>query len=146
MEFDVKPKGAGSAGAILQDPSVQRVYGLFGDGCLKYYKLDIRTTGGKRNPYLSAAAMRQVKSFIDYYGEDDAYAIIETLFGVMHEGRFKGQPLGNGIFSSSKRWMSDQLLLEASSARQGVSTSNGPEQHTIGGYAASEVRIKSALV
>ena len=95
MEFDVKRGVAGSVGAMLSDASVARVYGVFGDGCLEYYRFDIR----EKRTFMSAKVLRQVKSFVADYGEEDAVAIVRTMFGVMHEGVWKGKPIGTSIFS-----------------------------------------------
>lgn len=109
MEFNVKPRGAGSAGAILQDVDVLKVYSLFGDGCLRCYNMDIR---GKRT-YESAATLKQVRSFVDDYGVEDACKVMFALFGVGHEGKWRGEAVGKSIFAKSHRWMAEKLLIEA---------------------------------
>lgn len=109
MDFNVKPGGAGSSGAILSDSSVRRVYGRFGDKCLSVYHMDIR----EKRTFMSAQTLRQVQSFVRDYGEEDAMKIIDTMFGFGHEGMYRNRPIGTSIFSKSFRWMADELLIEA---------------------------------
>lgn len=108
MEFNVRKRGAGSAGAILSDSSVARVFGEFGDGCMRYYGFDIRD----KPSIMSARVLRQVQSFTREYGEDDAVGIIRTMFGVGHEGVWRGVPIGTSIFSSGYRWLAEKMLIE----------------------------------
>ena len=109
MEFDEKPRGAGSVGALLQDAATSRVFGQFGDECLRCYNIDIR---GKRT-IVSARVLRQVQSFIKDYGERDALRIIDVMFNGFYNGRHKGKPLGTAIFSQSFRWLANRYLMEA---------------------------------
>lgn len=108
MKFEVRSAGAGSAGAILQNEGVRRVYSAFGDCCQRVYRFDIRT----KPTYMNAQTLRQVQSFVRDYGVEDAEAIVNAFFGVGHEGMLRGKPLGKSIFSKSFRWLSDQLLIE----------------------------------
>ena len=116
MDFDIKPRGAGSVGAILQDADIASIYGMFGDGCLRYYGMDIRT----KRRCMDKVALNQVRSFVKEYGTEDARKIIGALFGVAHEGLWRGQPVGNAIFSKSHRWMADKLLMEAERSGMGA--------------------------
>lgn len=137
MEFDVKPRGAGSVGAILSNASVARVYGAFGDGCKRCYRMDIR----EKRTYMSSKVLRQVQSFVADYGEDDALGIVEEFFGVMHEGNCNGKPLGTSLFSRGFRWFADQLLAEheRSGVRIGKAGGDG------GRDGAQAIAIKSVV-
>lgn len=102
-------RGAGSAKAIMSDPDNARVMGAFGDGALRCYHMDIR----EKKSYWRPTVMNQLRSFTTEYGADDAVKIVDRLFGVLHEGKWRGEVVGMGIFSQQKRWMADILLAEA---------------------------------
>lgn len=125
MVFDVKPRGAGSAGAILSDASVAKVYGEFGDGCERCYRFDIRA----KRTFMSAKVLRQVQSFVQDYGEEDAVKIVRTMFGVGHEGVWKGSPIGTSLFGKNFRWLSDMLLIEAEQSKLSL---NEPDVEVVG--------------
>lgn len=108
MLFDLKDTGASSAGAILKDSRVASVYGAFGDGCLRCYHIDIR----EKRTYTNSTVLRQVRSFVNDYGEDDALRIVDAVFNGNHNGYFRGQPIGLKVFSKGFRWMANELLLE----------------------------------
>ena len=113
MEFNVRKRGAGSAGAILSDASVAHVFGVFGDCCLSRYGFDIR----EKPSIMSARVLRQVQSFTKEYGEEDAVGIVKTMFGVGHEGIWRGVPIGTSIFSKSYRWLAEKMLIEFAQTR-----------------------------
>ena len=138
MEFNVRPRGAGSVGAILQDENVAGVYGEFGDGCLRCYGIDIRT----KRRCMDKVALNQVRSFVKDYGVDDARKVIAALFGVAHEGGWNGQPVGNMIFAKSHRWLADKLLIEAERAGIGAEDGNG---HASGDSASELERIQDRI-
>ena len=94
---------------IFEDESVSHVYGIFSDGCMRCFNMDISQ---HQRPYLTAITARQVRAFVLHYGRDDAAGIVEELFGVGHEGKWRGQVVGVDIFSSHSRWMADKLLME----------------------------------
>ena len=103
-----------TVGMILSDQAVAEVYGAFGDGCLERYGLDISNVADpfiKRN-YLSTPVLRMVQSFVKQYGKENAIGIIKTLFGVAHEGAWRGEQVGKSIFMTKRRWLADELLLE----------------------------------
>lgn len=142
MEFELKGKPvAGSASAILQDESVRRVYGTFGDGCLRCYNMDIR----QKRQFMSATTLRQVRSFIDDFGADDAIKIIKALFGVAHEGRWHGEAVGKQVFAKSHRWMAEKLLIEAEMSGTVVDDDFDAERNAIE-LERVKARIKSRLV
>ena len=134
MEFDVKPRGAGSVGAILANEQVANVYGAFGDGCMRCYRMDIR----EKRTYMSSKVLRQVQTFVSDYGEDDALGIVEEFFGVMHEGNFNGKPLGTSLFSKGFRWFADQLLAEHE--RQSIGLERADGEPAIGEHGAVVVK------
>lgn len=114
MKFDLGGSMTSTAKMILSNESVADVYGAFGDGCMAYYGIDISDASDafiKRN-YLSTPVLRTVQSFVKQYGADNAKGIVSTLFGVGHEGMWRGEQVGKSIFSTSRRWMADELLLE----------------------------------
>ena len=103
-----KPRGA-EAQRLLHDESILEVYQTFADGCMRCFNMDITK---HMTPYFTVITLRQVRAFVQCYGRDDAKAIVSTLFGVSHEGRWRGEIVGKDIFSARKRWMADKLLLE----------------------------------
>lgn len=110
MNFDTIPKSkvAGSAYSILQNDAVRNVFSLFGDKCLDCYNIDIRT----KKTFMSARVLRQVQSFVNEYGEEDAIKIIEKMFSPRYEGKFRGDILGTSIFAKNMRWLANKFLLE----------------------------------
>ena len=109
MKFDLREtKMAGSADAILSDPRISDVYGLFGDKILREFGIDIR----QKRTFMSAKVLRQVQSFVMDYGVDDAKKIINQAFSISRKGRFKGRAIGTSLFAKNMRWYADQLLLE----------------------------------
>lgn len=101
-------KVAGGASAILSDPGVAEVYGLFGDMCLERYGFDIR----ERRSFMSAQVLRQVQSFVREYGVEDAKRIVERLFDDRYRGSYEGKTIGTSIFSKGYRWLANRLLME----------------------------------
>ena len=127
MDFNIKSRGAGSPGAILENASVAKVYGKFGDECLRCYGIDIRD----KRTFVSAKVLRQVEGFVKDYGEEDAIGIIDVMFNAMYNGNWKGRPLGTSIFSKSFRWLADQFLLEAGTTGVGgEENTDGNGEHT----------------
>lgn len=103
-----KPRGS-EARRLLQDEAVLEVYQAFSDGCLRCFNMDITE---HPSPYFTAVTLKQVRAFVLYYGRADAVGIVKELFGVAHEGRWRGEVVGKDIFSAKKRWMADKLLME----------------------------------
>lgn len=93
----------------MSDPDHQRVMSAYGDGALRCYHMDIRNNRSTWRP----TVMRQLQSFVKEYGADDGVKIVNRLFSVMHEGKWKGEMVGTSIFGTHRRWMADLLLAEA---------------------------------
>lgn len=109
MRFDTDgPKVAGSSMAILSEPDVAEVYGLFGDLCIEYYFIDIR----EKKSFMTPVVMRQVRSFVREYGVEDAKKIVRRMFEQPRCGKRKGQVIGTAIFSKKFRWLANQMLIE----------------------------------
>lgn len=110
MEFDVGgAKVAGSTKAILADPDVYAVMSAFGDGCLQYYKVDIRESKGIMN----ARILRYVASFVKEFGAADSVKIVKQLFNATHRGRWLNDTVGTAIFYANHRWLAEKMLMES---------------------------------
>jgi hypothetical protein len=110
MEFDIDgAKVAGSAKALLSDKDVYAVMSAFGDGCERWYKIDIRNSKGIMNPRI----LRYVSSFVKEFGVDDSVKVVEQLFSIRHQGKWLNETVGTAIFYKNHRWLAEKMLMES---------------------------------
>lgn len=108
---------SGSVAALLKEDDVHAVASEYGDGMLRCFGINVVTD----RTAMTARDLRCARSFAKDYGVDNAVLIVSRLFSMPYGGKYKGVPIGAGIFYKRYRWLANRLFAEGASPNDGGS-------------------------